>query len=211
MNRILNNRRHILAAIVSGIGGAAAIGKAEAASLTPEATEGPFYPVDSMRMEDVDNDLVKVEGLVDKAGGEIILLKGMVSDRNGVPQDGLRIEIWQTDVNGKYLHSGDNRNLEYDKGFQGFGHDITDSSGNYIFRTIKPTQYPGRTPHIHVKICEGEKELLTTQFYIKDYPDNRKDGIFSRMSESEADSVSMIFSEDVDGTETIVNIVVKSW
>jgi len=155
--------------------------------------------------------LVKVEGLVDKAGGEIILLKGMVSDRNGVPLDGLRIEIWQTDVNGKYLHSGDNRNLEYDKGFQGFGHDITDSNGNYIFRTIKPTQYPGRTPHIHVKICEGEKELLTTQFYIKDYPDNHKDGIFSRMSESEADSVSMIFSEDRDGTETIVNIVVKSW
>jgi protocatechuate 3,4-dioxygenase beta subunit len=38
--------------------------------LTPSAAEGPFYPKSSMRFDDIDNDLVKVEDAVTQAGGE---------------------------------------------------------------------------------------------------------------------------------------------
>ena len=75
--------------------------------------------------------------------GKSSRFKGQITDRDGVPMSGARIEIWQCDVNGKYLHPGDNRSVPYDQGFQGFGHDITDVAGNYAFRTIKPTKYPG--------------------------------------------------------------------
>ena len=37
--------------------------------------------------------------------------------------------------------------------------------------------YPGRTPHIHVKVKKGGKELLTTQLFINGYPQNKSDGV----------------------------------
>lgn len=182
--------------------------QASAAERTPSAAEGPFYPTRSMRMADVDNDLVKVAGLVQEAGGEVIVLTGRVLDDAGQPRDGLRVEIWQCDVNGRYLHSGDRGAVAYDTGFQGFGHDITGPDGNYRFRTIKPTVYPGRTPHIHVKVLDGNDELLTTQFYLSDHADNARDGLFNRMSDAEKTQVSMVFASGAAGPETTVNIVV---
>lgn len=56
-----------------------------------------------MRLKDVDNDLVKVMGRVEH--GEVITLKGRVLDRNDTPQAGLRVEIWQCDLNGLYLRT----------------------------------------------------------------------------------------------------------
>ena len=175
---------------------------------TVQTAEGPFYPTDAMRPDDVDNDLVKVEGQVREAGGEIVVLAGRILDSNGKPQANHRIEIWQCDVNGKYLHTGDKSKITYDQGFQGFGHDMTGENGEYRFRTIKPTRYPGRTPHIHVKVCKGEKELLTTQLYIADNPENNKDGLFKRMSLAEAEAVSMRFVEQADGMEAQLDIIV---
>ena len=175
---------------------------------TPKAAEGPFYPTESMRPDDIDNDLVKIADAVVEAGGEIILLTGSVRDSKGNPRPGLRVEIWQCDVNGKYMHSGDKRNIVHDKGFQGFGHDITTANGDYQFRTIKPTHYPGRTPHIHVKVCEGERELLTTQFYLKDEPANASDSLYRRMGEKQANAVTMSFDEKGDWPKAVVNIIV---
>jgi protocatechuate 3,4-dioxygenase beta subunit len=54
---------------------------------------------------------------------------------------------------------------------------MTGTAGEYYFRTIKPVPYPGRTPHIHVKVKRGDRELLTTQCYIKGHPQNEKDGV----------------------------------
>ena len=62
----------------------------------------------------------------------------------------------------------------HDANFQGFGRFLTGSSGEYYFRTIKPVPYPGRTPHIHFKIKQSGKELLTTQCYIKGEPQNEQ-------------------------------------
>lgn len=208
MNTFNSARRKLLSGFTALVGGLLVSGKTSAAVLTPSATEGPFYPRPSMRMPDVDNDLVKVSGLVRKAGGEVITLNGRLTSRTGALLAGHRIEIWQCDMNGKYLHPGDNRSLAYDQGFQGFGHDITDQQGNYRFRTIKPTQYPGRTPHIHVKVFRGKRELLTTQFYLKGHPDNARDSLYRRMSAIQAASVSMDIVEGSNGAVATVNIVV---
>jgi protocatechuate 3,4-dioxygenase beta subunit len=66
-----------------------------------------------------------------------------------------------------------------DPNFQGFGRFTTGSSGEYRFRTIKPVAYPGRpAPHIHFKIKKGDRELLTTQLFIRGYPGNARDGVY---------------------------------
>ncbi|PXW70576.1 protocatechuate 3,4-dioxygenase beta subunit [Loktanella sp. PT4BL] len=201
-------RRTVLAQITAFVGALGLGTQARAATPTPAATEGPFYPTPSMRMADVDNDLVKVTGLVQEAGGEVMILNGRVLDTDGRPRAGVRVEIWQCNMNGKYLHSGDRRDVVYDAGFQGFGHDITDAQGQFRFRTIRPTVYPGRTPHIHAKVLDGSSELLTTQFYLADHPENARDRLFNRMSDAQKAQVTMIFTAGPDGPETTVDIVI---
>lgn len=202
------SRRSVLAVLAGVLGGGFVAGRAAATVVTPSATEGPFYPRPSMRMPDVDNDLVKITGRVEEAGGEIFTLRGKISDRSGRPLAGRRIEIWQCDMSGTYLHPRDRRNGSYDQAFQGFGHDVTDDTGAYVFRTIKPVVYPGRAPHIHVKVLDRGRELLTTQFYIENDPNNQRDGLFNRMSTAEADAVSMRFVERGAEPEANVDIVI---
>ena len=202
------SRRRLLAGIAGVVGTGTLGGKAAAAVLTPGAAEGPYYPTPAMRTPDTDNDLVKIMGRVEEAGGEIFTLRGTLTDRDGQPLAGHRIEIWQCDWDGNYMHPRDSRSVNFDQAFQGFGHDITDGSGTYVFRTIKPTIYPGRTPHIHVKVFADDREVLTTQFYIKDDPNNAGDWLFNRMSSAEADAVSMTFVQGVSGTEATIDIVV---
>ena len=208
MSHHKKSRRSLLMGFAGLVGGCTLDGKAAIAGLTPRAAEGPFYPKPSMRMPDIDNDLVKIAGLVEEAGGEIFTLRGTLFGRDGQTLVGHRIEIWQCDMNGKYLHTGDSRHVTYDQAFQGFGHDVTDENGGYVFRTIKPAIYPGRAPHIHVKIFEGDSELLTTQFYVKDDATNARDGLFNRMSDVEAETVSMVFVTEEDGLQATVNVIV---
>ena len=156
---------------------------------TPGASEGPFYPV---RMpSDDDADLVRVEGAVREADGDILHLAGRVMDANARPIAGVRIEIWQCDANGVYLHPGDRRHASRDAGFQGFGHAKADAAGRVAFRTIVPVPYPGRTPHIHVKVLRGGRDLLTTQLYRAGHPQNPSDFLFRRLAPDEQRRVSM--------------------
>ena len=179
-----------------------------AAFPTPKATEGPFYPEEEMRFADIDNDLVKIEGEVTEAGGEIVHLNGRVFWTSGEPVEGARVEIWQCDVNGRYLHTNDTGNSERDRAFQGFGHDVTDTDGNYEFRTILPVAYVGRTPHIHVKVLAGRREL-TTQFYIANDPRNNEDWLYNRMSVEERNAVEMDFKSESGNQVASVNIILK--
>lgn len=161
---------------------------------TPSATEGPFYPTQAMRYDDIDNDLVKITGEVERAGGEIVRLGGRVLDSQGKPLRSARVEIWQCDVGGRYLHRGDHGSKPRDRAFQGFGHDLTDADGGYTFRTIKPVPYSGRTPHIHVKVVLGNRERLTTQFYLPDHPGNANDWLYQRIPVELRERVTLNFS-----------------
>ncbi len=201
-------RRKVISTALGAAGLASLGAPALARDLTPRAAEGPYYPTPQMRRPDVDNDLVRIAGAVRDAGGDVIRLSGRVLDGQGKPLPNHRVEIWQCDFDGRYLHARDSRSVGHDAAFQGFGHDITGADGGYTFRTIMPVSYPGRTPHIHVKVLDGSREVLTTQFYIEGHPANDRDALFRRMSAAEAQAVSMIFTGRVGLKETRVDIVV---
>lgn len=172
---------------------------------TPTQTEGPFYPTPRMRFQDADNDLIRIEGAVRQAGGVVMHLTGRVLDQAGKPVPGARVEIWQCDANGRYLHTGDTNPEPRDPDFQGFGHVVTEADGAYAFRTIMPVAYPGRTPHIHVKVLHAGGEL-TTQFYIAGHPGNDRDRLFQRLSADDRQALLMTFAIGPDGPVTQVDI-----
>lgn len=161
-----------------------------ALTITPQQTEGPFYPKDWTG--DIDNDLVLVKGEAAKALGHVTHLTGKVLDASGQPVRNAEIEIWQCDANGVYRHPRDTSwfsKRERDPGFQSRGRMLTDADGTYSFRTIKPVAYPGRTPHIHFKIAAPEKETLITQMYVAGDPGNARDGILNSLPDRERESV----------------------
>lgn len=163
---------------------------------TPAQTEGPFYP--NKLPLDTDNDLLVINEGITPAVGEITHLTGKILDAKGNPVKNAVVEIWQCDNNGVYLHTADSdgKKAQQDKHFQGFGRFVTGSTGEYYFRTIKPVPYPGRTPHIHVKVKKNRKDLLTTQCYIKDHPGNLKDGIYRAVPEGKLrNSISLDFAK----------------
>ena len=162
---------------------------------TPRQTEGPFYP--NHLPLDTDNDLLIINDTITPAVGEVTHLFGRILDAQGEPLRNALLEIWQCDSSGVYLHTGDGgpRRSNQDKNFQGFGRFLTGSKGEYYFRTIKPVPYPGRTPHIHFKVKNGGRELLTTQCYVKGHPMNDRDGIFrSIRDEKQRESVLVDFA-----------------
>ena len=193
------DRRQFFGLLGTGAMGLAASGLyvpgayAQALVETPRQTEGPFYP-DRLPL-DSDNDLVRVSDRLTPAVGEVTHLSGRVLDRNGAPLRNMTVEIWQVDNHGAYLHSRTNNASQRDQNFQGFGRFETASSGEYRFRTIKPVPYPGRTPHIHVKVKRGDREVLTTQCYIKGHPQNERDGVLRGIGDPRArDSVIVDFA-----------------
>ena len=166
---------------------------AEALVKTPKSTEGPFYP-DTLPL-DTDNDLLIINDSINPGVGQVTWLNGRILDAHGQPVRNALVEIWQCDGKGVYYHSGSgNALLRRDTHFQCFGRFLTGSKGQYVFRTIKPVPYPGRTPHIHFKVKRQGKELLTTQCYIKGHPGNPKDGIWKRIrNKRQQDNVTVDF------------------
>src|SRR5689334_8148996 len=99
---------------------------AEALTLTPRQTEGPFYP-DHLPL-DTDNDLIIVNNSITPAVGEITYLSGRVLGPNGEPLRGATVEIWQCDNNGAYIHTKSFNATKRDANFQGYGRFLTASS-----------------------------------------------------------------------------------
>ena len=163
---------------------------AEELTRTPAQTEGPFYP-DKLPL-DTDNDLLIVNDTITPAVGEVTHLTGRILDAKGNPVRNAVVEIWQCDSNGSYLHTKSGNREKYNANFQGFGRFLTGSTGEYYFRTIKPVPYPGRTPHIHFKIKQRDKELLTTQCYIKGHEGNAKDGVLRGLKDEKGRDSLMV-------------------
>lgn len=156
---------------------------AEELTKTPPQTEGPFYP-DKLPL-DTDNDLLVINDGITPAVGTITYLGGRVLTPAGTPVRNATVEIWQADKNGVYIHSADAKRGGQDSNFQGFGRFLTNSKGEYFFRTIKPVPYGPRTPHIHFAVYTGGKRVLTTQLYMEGEPQNQRDGIFTGLGESQ--------------------------
>ncbi len=149
---------------------------------TPRQTEGPFYP-DHLPL-DTDNDLLVINDAATPALGEVTYLSGRILGPDGSPIRGAVVEIWQCDAQGVYLHTKSGGATEKrDRNFQGFGRFVTGGTGEYLFRTIKPVPYPGRTPHIHFAVKMKGREKWTTQCYVKGLEQNEKDGIWKSVKD----------------------------
>jgi protocatechuate 3,4-dioxygenase beta subunit len=147
---------------------------------TPAQMEGPYYP--RAIPADADADLIRVAGQPRLARGLPLLLEGLVRGPDGAALPGARVEIWQADDAGIYLHPGDSRLAQRDPGFQGFGRTVADGAGRYAFRTIRPGLYTGRTRHIHLRAAAADgRGALTTQVYFPGEPQNESDPLFRRM------------------------------
>lgn len=186
------NRRTVVGSLI----GAAILtpGLADADEIiTPGMITGPFYP--DLLPDDQDWDLLRNGGL--EAGGDPLILQGIVRGIFGPPPRPVRnalVEIWQCDVNGKYIHSGDTRPLARDEGFQGYGAVRTDDQGRYRFRTLRPPPYTAdagpfgiitRTSHIHIAVTVDGVRKLTSQIFFTGDPLNDQDVELVRIPEPE--------------------------
>lgn len=162
----------------------------------PEMTEGPFYPV--RRPLDADADLTRVRGQPRAALGEVLELAGVVRDEQGRVVDGAEVEIWQCDVHGSYHHPRGQAE-QVDAGFQGFGMSTTDARGAFRFRTIRPAPYPGRTPHIHVKLRHVNFGEISSQWFVAGEARNEHDFLYRRLSADQREAVLMRLQRSVAG------------
>jgi len=195
-NRRTLRRRHLVAALAAAVAApltptrALAEGNTRA---TPSQTLGPFYPRNpSERPAAIDSDLLVVEADRVLTKGTPIFLRGHVVDRELRPVAGAVVEIWQCDAMSVYHHPAGGAESERDPNFQGYGIDHTDAAGVFRFRTILPVAYPGRTPHIHVRVQPQGSRALATQLYLPNDPGNARDFIFSRLSAEEQKAVLLV-------------------
>lgn len=133
---------------------------ADAAPTIPQ-TEGPYFTPNSPLRQSLIEPGIK---------GREIDVSGFVLTRGCKPVQKALVDFWQADGEGAY----DNR------GFRLRGHQFTDARGMFSLRTILPGRYPGRTPHIHVKVQAPGGRVLTTQLYFPNDPGNARDFLFKK-------------------------------
>lgn len=147
---------------------------------TPAVALGPFYP-DRLPGEQ-DADLTLIAGRPGRAAGQIVYLSGRVLDTRGRPLSGARLELWQANAHGRYIHSADGDSSgPLDPNFQGYASLRADAEGRYRIKTIKPAPYSGRTPHLHFN-AEGGRAKLTTQMFFEGERLNERDGLYRWLS-----------------------------
>ncbi len=137
--------------------------------LTPDSGEGPFYFDPRLLRSDI------VDG---HRGAPLSLDIEVVSaDACSVLQDA-RVDVWQADGLGLYSGYTDQpgvgagmpaniRSLSYLRGTQ-----FSDARGRVSFRTIFPSWYGGRTPHVHFKVFLSEREVIAGQIFFPDEVNN---------------------------------------
>ena len=180
-------RRKVLEGLTIGTAAALAARGAFAQAVTTVVTgDGPYYP-DRLPL-DTDNDLLIINDGVTRAVGEIAHFTGRLLSESGSPVRNAFIEIWQSDVNGSYIHTQGRNDGKIDASFQGYGRFLTDSEGRYYFRTIKPVPYTlqgqFRAPHIHVAVSKAGRRIMATQALVKGHEANARDLITRRIGDN---------------------------
>ncbi len=138
---------------------------------TPSATEGPYFKASSPE---------RVSLVEPGMEGQRLILTGYVVDTRCNPIPGARLEFWQADAAGVY----DNQ------GYRLRGHQFADVAGRYRLETIVPGEYPGRTPHIHVKVIPPGGPELTSQLYLPGDARNQADRLYDARLEMDVQGES---------------------
>lgn len=151
--------------------------------LSPFVDRGPFFPINPDLP--MDNDLTVVKNSTSDPEGEVIEIRGTIKNKSGEPISNADVMIWQTDNNGNYDHPFaammmGKEKVELDKNFQYWGKTISDSNGNYFFKTIVPKPYIindlERPAHVHFRVKHDDYKILTMELhfpndkYLKDDP-----------------------------------------
>jgi protocatechuate 3,4-dioxygenase beta subunit len=165
---------------------------------TPEQTEGPYYPT-SLPL-DTDNDLLVINNNLTSAVGQVTYLSGRILNPRGEPVRNALMEIWHADNSGAYIHPSSNGYATRDLNFQGFGRFLTGSTGEYLFRTIKPGLYTGRTRHIHFKVKVSGQPTLTSQLYFLGEPQNSGDSVLTGISNVQARNSVIVPFVPIEGS-----------
>eukprot|EP00571_Detonula_confervacea_P007236 CAMPEP_0172329920 /NCGR_PEP_ID=MMETSP1058-20130122/61131_1 /TAXON_ID=83371 /ORGANISM="Detonula confervacea, Strain CCMP 353" /LENGTH=275 /DNA_ID=CAMNT_0013047115 /DNA_START=2740 /DNA_END=3564 /DNA_ORIENTATION=+ len=146
-----------------------------------------------------------------------LLFHGTLLNQQGDAIKDAKIQLWQTDPDGNYLHpdpraatspkSPDHASIVSE--FQYFGTDATDSEGNFEFLSYRPGAYPNRPySHFHFMVWlndpvvgdDGEDPLpaLVTQFYFKDESPPFPDSL--QLDVTEVDAGIYTYGSYVNGT-----------
>ncbi|MCE2866720.1 MAG: intradiol ring-cleavage dioxygenase [Oxalobacteraceae bacterium] len=126
---------------------------------TPPQMAGPFFTPQSPERSSLIEPSLKAKRM---------RLMGQVVDTRCQPVPGALLDFWQCDEKGEY----DNQ------GFRLRGHQFADRKGQFVLDTVVPGAYPGRTPHLHVKVQRKGGQILTTQLYLPGHPGNAGDLLF---------------------------------
>jgi protocatechuate 3,4-dioxygenase beta subunit len=133
--------------------------------LTPEAGEGPFY---------LDPKLLRSDITSGKPGAPLQLSLQIVRAGDCATLANARVDVWQADALG--LYSG----YERQDGVGGIstapavgatflrGTQLADADGWVRFKTVYPSWYGGRTPHLHFKVFLGDAEVVASQIFFPD-------------------------------------------
>jgi protocatechuate 3,4-dioxygenase beta subunit len=193
-------RRLLLAAAAAAPAALALPALARSRRALPSVTEGPFYPSRDWRARqgtDWDADLTQVrrEGRTMVARGEHFGLDAQVADASGRLIDGAEVEIWQCDALAAYRHPRVRAEPgTFDEGFQGFGAARSGRDGVLALRTIRPVPYPGRTPHIHVKLRHASFGEWTSQLFVAGDPGNARDFLWRAIPEADRPAAEMLLA-----------------
>ena len=186
-------RRHL---VLAGLSAPAWVAAAEARRPLAAMTEGPFYPPERWRARDADwdADLTRVRRGTQElqARGEPLGLQLQVVDTQGRPIDGAAVEIWQCDALASYRHPDVPAEPgRFDPGFQGFGAARSAADGGVRFRTIRPVPYPGRTPHIHVKLRHASFGEVSSQLFVAGDAGNARDFLWRQLGSADREALAL--------------------
>jgi protocatechuate 3,4-dioxygenase beta subunit len=136
------------------VGTAVPAADAATCTLTPEATEGPYWIQNSLWRQDI------TEGMP----GRSLRLKLQVLDASTcsvIPR--ANVEIWHADAVGDYSGYDGNSASRYLRGHQRSG-----PKGWATFDTVYAGWYRGRAPHVHLKVHVSGNTVHTGQLFFPD-------------------------------------------
>ena len=184
----MQRRQFLRSAIALGLTGSVNVSIAQDRHpVTPSDFEGPFYPVGSR-----DDDSNVLFASTPQAGDDKLDFAGELLSPSGEPWQGATIDIWHTDPNGRYRHPRDRGRSELRDDFRYWGKAVTDAEGRFNFVTLVPGAYSGRPAHIHYKVWQGSKRLLTSQIYFRELGGTRGASRHSHLSERQLATLNRI-------------------
>lgn len=123
------------------------------ALIAPLATRPSAQPACAPTLPDALGPFYKSNAPERASTGQGLVISGSVRSASGCkPLAGARIEWWS--ANGRGQYDDEHRATQR-----------VDAEGRYRYETDSPGRYPGRPPHLHVRVAAPGHRTLITQLY----------------------------------------------